>query len=65
MYFCTAPERLVFATDWPHTMFDGYDTTGWVQTVVEWCVEIGGKDAVIKLFKSNAQMLWRGREKRQ
>jgi len=62
--FHAGSDRLVFATDWPHTRFDGIDTQGWITTAVGWCLENGGERAVEMLFKTNAERLWRGGEKR-
>jgi len=43
--------RVVFATDWPHTRFDGLDIRPFVETVVRWC----GNDAelVERVFRGN------------
>lgn len=47
---------LVFATDWPHTRFEGLDIRPFVEKVVEWCE---GDDRLIeRVFKGNAEDLW-------
>lgn len=48
--------RVVFATDWPHTRFEGLDIKPFVERVVGWC---GDDDSMIeRVFKSNAEDLW-------
>ncbi|KAI5467522.1 hypothetical protein BGZ63DRAFT_371461 [Mariannaea sp. PMI_226] len=48
--------RLVFATDWPHTRYEGLDIQPWMETVLKWC----GNDEVLRerLFRGNAEDLW-------
>lgn len=48
--------RCVFATDWPHTRFEGVDVEPFAEKCVEWC----GGDArkVERLFRGNAEELW-------
>lgn len=48
--------RCVFATDWPHTRFEGVDVEPFVEKCLEWC----GGDAVKmqRLFRDNAEELW-------
>lgn len=50
-----APSRVVFATDWPHTRFEGLDITPWIQHVMEWCGDQRMRDRV---FRANAEELW-------
>lgn len=50
-----APARVVFATDWPHTRFEGLDITPWIQHVMEWCGDQRLRDRV---FRANAEELW-------
>jgi len=47
---------VVFASDWPHTRFEGLDILPWVQQCIEWCED----DEALKeyLFKTNAERLW-------
>ncbi|KAH7323053.1 putative TIM barrel metal-dependent hydrolase [Stachybotrys elegans] len=49
-------DKLVFATDWPHTRFEGLDIQPWMQTVIGWCEDEGVQ--VERLFKTNAEDLW-------
>ncbi|KAI1429989.1 hypothetical protein F5Y12DRAFT_724122 [Xylaria sp. FL1777] len=52
----TARQRVVFATDWPHTRYDGLDIRPWIRTSLDIC---DGDEALIKqLFKTNAEELW-------
>ncbi|KAI1259865.1 hypothetical protein F5Y18DRAFT_420480 [Xylariaceae sp. FL1019] len=51
-----APDRVVFATDWPHTRFDGTDIRPWIKECVEICD--GDEKLVEKLFRDNAEVLW-------
>ncbi|KPM45924.1 hypothetical protein AK830_g586 [Neonectria ditissima] len=48
--------RIVFATDWPHTRFEGLDIRPWIETVLEWCAD----DETLRerLFRGNAEDLW-------
>ncbi|KAF7561351.1 hypothetical protein G7046_g2792 [Stylonectria norvegica] len=48
--------HVVFATDWPHTRFEGLDIRPWMETVLEWC----GEDEFLRgrLFQGNAEDLW-------
>lgn len=48
--------RVVFATDWPHTRFEGLDIRPWMEAVLGWC----GDDSVLidRLFRGNAETLW-------
>lgn len=51
-----APDRIVFATDWPHTRYEGLDIKPFVASVVEWC---GDDNTLIeRIFKHNAEDLW-------
>lgn len=48
--------RVVFATDWPHTRFEGLDIRPWMEAVLDWCE---GDDFLIeRLFRGNAEALW-------
>ncbi|KAF2757785.1 amidohydrolase 2 [Pseudovirgaria hyperparasitica] len=51
-----APERVVFATDWPHTRFDGYDVVPFVERCLEWCA--GDERLAEKLFSGNCKVLF-------
>lgn len=49
-------ERVVFATDWPHTRFEGLDIKPFMEKVLEWC---GNDDELAeRLFRGNAEDLW-------
>ncbi|KAL1633050.1 hypothetical protein SLS56_003121 [Neofusicoccum ribis] len=48
--------RVVFATDWPHTRFEGVDVEPFVEKCVEWCD--GDAEKVDRLFRANAEELW-------
>lgn len=48
-------DRIVFASDWPHTRFDGLDVKPFVEKCLQWTEDAGLTDAV---FKINAKHLW-------
>lgn len=48
--------RLVFATDWPHTRFNGLHIAPFVQQCVEWCQH--DPTLIERLFQGNAEDLW-------
>ncbi|KAK7537496.1 putative TIM barrel metal-dependent hydrolase [Phyllosticta citribraziliensis] len=51
-----APRRVVFATDWPHTRFDGLDVVPFVERCLRWC---DGDEALVdRLFRRNAEELF-------
>jgi len=52
-------KSVVFATDWPHTRFEGLDIKPFMEKVLEWC----GDDAelVERIFRGNAEDLWASR----
>ena len=55
-FFKTAPTRLVFASDWPHTLFEGLDIKPWVEHVLDL---VGHDDDLrLRLFRDNAKTLW-------
>ncbi|KAJ5975168.1 hypothetical protein N7481_008875, partial [Penicillium waksmanii] len=48
--------RAVFASDWPHTRFEGLDIKPYIEALIEWC---GNDDALLeRVFKGNAETLW-------
>ncbi|KAK8124228.1 hypothetical protein PG999_004146 [Apiospora kogelbergensis] len=49
--------RVVFATDWPHTRFEGLDIRPWIRTVL---VDLCEKDEglIERVFRGNAEELW-------
>ncbi|KAH8895686.1 amidohydrolase 2 [Thozetella sp. PMI_491] len=52
--------RVVFATDWPHTRFEGLDIRPFMEQVLDWC---GDDDHLVeRLFRGNAEVLWRGKD---
>lgn len=55
-FFKVRPDRLVFASDWPHTLFEGLDIKPWMEHLVE----LVGEDDELrdKLFRENARRLW-------
>lgn len=48
-------DRIVFASDWPHTRFDGLDVRPFIERCLQWTNEAGITKAV---FTSNARELW-------
>lgn len=48
-------DRAVFATDWPHTRFEGHDIRPFEEQCLEWAEEAG---CVQELFSGNAKTLW-------
>ncbi|KAL1988826.1 hypothetical protein VTN96DRAFT_7710 [Rasamsonia emersonii] len=51
-----ARDRVVYATDWPHTRFEGVD----IRPFTEMCLQLCGGDAELaeRLFQRNAEELW-------
>lgn len=49
-------DRVVFATDWPHTRFEGLDIRPWMGKVLDWCAA----EPLLceRLFAKNAEDLW-------
>lgn len=47
---------VVFATDWPHTRFEGLDIKPWISTVLQWCD--GDEELIKRLFRGNAEDIW-------
>jgi predicted TIM-barrel fold metal-dependent hydrolase len=47
---------VVFATDWPHTRFEGLDIKPFMEKVLEWCGD--DLELVERLFRGNAEDLW-------
>ncbi|ETI22651.1 hypothetical protein G647_06727 [Cladophialophora carrionii CBS 160.54] len=48
--------RVVYATDWPHTRFDNIDSVPFIEKCFEWCG--GDEHAIDRLFRGNAEELW-------
>lgn len=51
-----APNRCVFATDWPHTRFDGLDVVPYVESVLDWIEEEGA--SLAQVLVTNAEELF-------
>lgn len=51
-----APHRTVFATDWPHTRFEGVDIKPFIEACLGWCSRKEG--LAERLFRRNAEELW-------
>jgi predicted TIM-barrel fold metal-dependent hydrolase len=51
-----ASKRVVFATDWPHTRFEGLGIEPFIEKVLEWCGH--DEELVERLFRTNAEGLW-------
>jgi len=52
---CRNGEGVVFASDWPHTRFEGTSANPWVERCLDWC----GYDSEVRgrLFRFNAEKL--------
>lgn len=48
--------NVLFATDWPHTRFEGLNIRPWIEHVTNWCE--GDQRLVERVFKGNAEDLW-------
>ncbi|KAJ0109140.1 hypothetical protein J7T55_002332 [Diaporthe amygdali] len=48
--------RAVFASDWPHTRFEGLDIRPWIEHVLSWCG--GSQHLAERIFRDNAKELW-------
>jgi predicted TIM-barrel fold metal-dependent hydrolase len=51
-----APDRVVYATDYPHTRFEDIDSVPFIEACFRWCGEDTG--LAEKLFVKNAEELW-------
>ena len=47
---------VLWASDWPHTRFDGVDVGPWAMRCLEWCD--GNRVVMERLFRENAKELW-------
>ncbi|VUC30778.1 unnamed protein product [Clonostachys rosea] len=54
--FQVAPSRLVYASDWPHTRFEGLDIKPWTSHLLD--LTEGQEEAREGLFRDNAKSLW-------
>lgn len=54
-FLTTAPDRVIYATDWPHTRFTGVD----ISPFTEWCLDLCAHDPILadKLFRSNTERM--------
>ncbi|KAF4333899.1 tim barrel metal-dependent [Fusarium beomiforme] len=60
--FREAPSQLVYASDWPHTRFEGLDIKPWTSHLLD--LTEGRIGLVNKLFRDNARDLWVGNDTR-
>ncbi|OAL32593.1 hypothetical protein AYO20_07903 [Fonsecaea nubica] len=49
-------DRVVYATDWPHTRFENINPMPFIEKCYEWCN--GDATLIEKLFRTNAEKLW-------
>ena len=47
---------VIFATDWPHTRFEGLDIKPLIHTVLQWCD--GDEVLTERVFRGNAEDIW-------
>jgi predicted TIM-barrel fold metal-dependent hydrolase len=54
-FLATAPDRVIYATDWPHTRFTGVD----ISPFTEWCLDLCIHDPELaeKLFRRNTKRM--------
>ncbi|KIA75368.1 hypothetical protein HK57_00151 [Aspergillus ustus] len=48
--------RTVFASDWPHTRFEGLDIKPYMEKLLDWCGD--DEDLIQRVFRGNAETLW-------
>lgn len=54
-----AEDRVIWASDWPHTRFENIDSVPFVEACYSWCGEgTMGEDRRQKLFRLNSEKLW-------
>jgi predicted TIM-barrel fold metal-dependent hydrolase len=51
-----SPERVVYASDWPHTRYEGLDIRPWTSHLLD--LTEGDEQLRQKLFRDNASQLW-------
>ena len=51
-----APDRVIFATDWPHTRFEGVNIAPYMESCLEWCGN--DPDLIERLFKRNSEEMF-------
>lgn len=50
------PDRCVFATDWPHTRFDGIEVEMYLEKILDWCEDEGAD--LKQILVTNAEELF-------
>lgn len=50
-----APNRLIYATDWPHTRFSGIKSRPFIEACLRWS---GTQEVADRIFQRNAEELW-------
>lgn len=50
------PDRCVFATDWPHTRFDGIEVGMYLEKILDWCEDEGAD--LKQILATNAEELF-------
>jgi predicted TIM-barrel fold metal-dependent hydrolase len=58
--FRVAPSRLVYASDWPHTRFEGLDIKPWTSHLLD--LTEGQEKVREGLFRDNAMVLWQAED---
>ncbi|KAI9932219.1 hypothetical protein MW887_009729 [Aspergillus wentii] len=53
-----APNRVLYASDWPHTRFDGINISPFTQSCLKWCAEKSG--LAERIFRKNTEELMDG-----
>lgn len=54
-----APDRVLWASDWPHTRFESIDSVPFIEACYRWCGEgEDGKSRRERLFRLNSELLW-------
>ena len=54
-----AEDRVIWASDWPHTRFENIESVPFVESCYSWCGEgAEGDSKRDKLFRTNSEMLW-------
>ena len=55
----TAEDRVIWASDWPHTRFENIDSVPFVESCYSWCGDgTEGDRRRKKLFRLNSEKLW-------
>lgn len=57
MFLSEAPDRVVYATDWPHTRFSGIDISPFTECCLQLCAQSPG--FAEKLFRANTEEMLR------